>query len=83
MSDKKERDLRFHVHNDVELLTAYPLAFTVGAEGFVMQEDRVVHIGTLKGIESYMRFHEGEFCQSIAGVASAKGIKQDEETESA
>lgn len=63
MTDKK--DLRLHIHNDVELLTSYPLAFTAGAEGYVMQESRVVYIGSLKGIEAFVKARDGSYCQSM------------------
>lgn len=58
-------DFRLHIHNDVELLTKYPLVFVVGAEGYVMQEDRVVFIGSLKAIESYVKANEGKFCKEF------------------
>ena len=58
-------DLRLHVHNDIELLTMYPLVFTHGAEAYVMQENRVVYIGRLDGLDEWVSVHEGTYCNDI------------------
>ena len=58
-------NLSFHVHNDLELLTEYPIAFSVGEECYIMQENRVVFIGKCKEARIFIEMNNNEYKKDV------------------
>ena len=54
--------LDFHVYDDVTMLkhTGIPLAFYSNAECYIMQESKIVFVGSCKMAEKFMRVNKGK-----------------------
>ena len=59
-----KRNLQFHLHNDLNVLSEYPSCFTHGAEIYAMQEDRVVFIGLIEACKGWIKANEGKYLET-------------------
>ena len=63
-----ECDYSLHVHNDIEDGAKWykiPRVIADRSEVYIMQEDRCVFIGKIKGAERFLKNNEGKYCKSI------------------
>ena len=66
---RTHHDLRFFIYDDIELLAGkYPIYQLFNAEVFVMQEDRIVFIGSRKTCEYWIKLNENKFCSQIPNI---------------
>jgi len=58
---KKSQDLRFFVHEDIEVIRhLMPLAWYDETNKYIMQENRVVYVGSISGCINFMKNNNGE-----------------------
>jgi hypothetical protein len=68
------KDLQFHCHDDVEETvreSMIPLAF-IGEEVYIMQQDRIVFIGSRKAASNFMEMNQGQYCSALTILKSTK-----------
>lgn len=66
---------QFHVHDDIDELFSevrVPLTFHHGTEVYVMQENRIVFIGTRLRAKEWIELYDGEYCKQWPAIKSTK-----------
>jgi len=60
-------DNKLHIHNDIEEAAKYysiPISLWVRSDVYIMQEDRCVFMGSMKGARLFYEINEGKYCKS-------------------
>lgn len=58
----------FHVHSDTHLLSSFykvPLCHFMKGDVYIMQEDRLVYLGSVKGAENFIIRNKDKYCKGI------------------
>ena len=64
LSEKIDSSLEFHVHSDVKYMalnTNCPFVFAAGADVYIMQQDRIVFVGSIYEAKSYIIRERGKY----------------------
>jgi len=77
-------DTRFHIHDDIDELFSevrIPLTYKSGTEVYVMQENRIVFVGTRLNAKQWVKRNDGQLCKQWPAIkpnAAAGEEKQDD-----
>jgi len=69
-------DFRFSVHDDIESIkNIVPIAYFLRVDRYIMQEDRIVHIGDVESCIAFMKANENKSMETAHIIALNRSAK--------